>query len=86
MPNNTKQRHQEIQKLAFELLADVDVTGAYPFRPLAKELSKRANCHLDTAKRNIAKAARRMRHPDWKPEWGGARPGAGKRIPEISND
>ena len=83
MAQNTKARHQQIQALAFEILEDVDVTGPYPFRELAKQLAARADCHIDTAKRNLAKAARRMRHPDWKPQWGGPREGAGR--PPMDN-
>lgn len=37
------------------------------------------DCHRDTARNHVAKAARRQRHPDWTPpQWGGKRPGAGR--------
>lgn len=76
---NTKARHLEILSAAHELLADVDVTTDYPFKTLARRLADQTSCHIDTARRNLAKAARRKRYQIVKNEnWGGSRPNSGR--------
>jgi hypothetical protein len=52
---------------------------------LASILEVQADVHRETARKHIAKAMRRQRHPDWQPPaWGGPRPGAGRpRAEEI---
>lgn len=74
---NTKARHREILAAADRLLAHVDVTTPdYPFRALAKRLVELTNCHYSTARRNIARAARRKRGRIASTDnWGGARGG-----------
>lgn len=46
-----------------------------------RELMSRTAVSWVTARRHIARACRRQRHPDWQPpaEWGGERPGAGAK-------
>lgn len=70
---NTKQRHLEIMTDAHKILEDIDVTAPYPFLELAKALADKAGCHLTTAKRNLAKAARQKRGEIMKDNWGGNR-------------
>jgi len=72
---NTKKRHQEILSAAQKMLIDlnVDVTQHYSFLPIAKELAAKTNCHITTAKSNLAKAARLKRGQIMKHNWGGKR-------------
>jgi len=54
-------------------------------RQMYHELEAAQGCHYDTAKRHIARACRRLRHPDYKPpQWGGQRQNAGR--PSHSDD
>lgn len=85
---NTKARHEEIYNAAVEILDEwggVEVFDALPqlervpnLREMAKEVVKMTSCHLDSAKRNIAKALRRARYGVIEAKWGGPRPGAGR--------
>jgi len=81
---NTAARTAALQALAAEILAasGIDVTTATPpetLRGLYRQLAEIAPCHPDTAKRHVARAMRRKRHPDYKPpQHGGARDGAGR--------
>jgi hypothetical protein len=78
MPNNTKARSQEILSAAHSILDEqnVDITEGVEILPLAKILEPRVRCHIDTAKKAIAKAVRQKRG-QLVAEWGGAREGAG---------
>ncbi len=77
--NNTRARSDEIQAAARALLlADawqLDEQAITPDR--VARLIEQTQCHADTAKRHIAKAARLMRG-EAAAAWGGARPGAGR--------
>lgn len=79
MPNNTKARSQEILTAAHTILDEqnIDITEGVEIRPLAKILEVRVRCHIDTAKRAIAKAVRQKRG-QLVAHWGGNRPGAGR--------
>lgn len=78
---NTQARHLEILDAAKKVLVEnqIDITKTLGINmlPLAKVVASRTNCHLDTAKRNLATAIRQARGglPN---QWGGKRPGAGR--------
>jgi hypothetical protein len=90
---NTKERHLEILSCATEVLeaaGGVLVIDELPqeertpkLREMANDVKRETNCHIDTAKRNLAKAMRRRRFelmkvadPD---RWGGERTPSGGR-------
>lgn len=87
MPN-TKARHQEIYNEAVKVLktfGGVETVDALSqearipqLRKMAREVKETTNCHIDSAKRNIAKAMRRARYGIMQERWGGKRPGAGR--------
>jgi hypothetical protein len=76
MTNNTKARHNEILTTAKEVLAENEIDITQPLGknllPLAKIVAQQTSCHIDTAKRNIAKATRIARGEVVK-QWGGNR-------------
>lgn len=88
MPNNTKVRHEEIYTAAASALEAVggvvkidqlDQLERLPIlRSLYKIVTDSTNCHIDTAKKNVAKAMRRARYAEMQTHWGGSRPGAGR--------
>jgi hypothetical protein len=89
MPNNTKARSLEIYTAACSALEQVggvvkfdqlDQIERLPvLRSLYKTVADSTNCHIDTAKKNIAKALRKARYGEMvKRGWGGNRPGAGR--------
>lgn len=88
MPNNTKSRHEEIYTAACSALERaggvIKVDQLPPderlatLRNLYKTLADSTNCHIDTAKKNVAKAMRRARYAEMQAHWGGSRPGAGR--------
>lgn len=101
MATNTKKRHLEILAVAFEVLNDnggvsevdsLDQEARIPtLRGMAKEIKAKTDCHIDTAKRNLATAMRRERYNLMKSReveeirdiletenWGGPRPGGGR--------
>jgi len=87
MTTNTKERSEKIQAAAQHLLIEksVDVSKKIKILALAKILEERENCDRTTAKKHIAQAAHRMRHPDWSPPaWGGPRDGSGRPKAETS--
>lgn len=87
MPANTKARHQEIYTAAVSALETVGGVIAIDqleqlerlaiLRKLYKTVVDSTNCHIDTAKKNVAKAMRRARYGEMQKHWGGERPGAG---------
>lgn len=89
---NTKRRHRQIMRAAKQVLKYIDVTEPYPFLPLAKEISELSQCHINTAKRNLAKAARIKRGEFVEEDnWGGDRtpraaPLGGERLAEIATE
>jgi len=89
MANNTKSRHEEIYAAACSALEQVggvakidnlqELERLVALRSLYKQVSTVTNCHIDTAKQNVAKALRRARFEDKLFDaWGGNRPGAGR--------
>ncbi len=76
---NTKARSLKIQTAATLLLTGVDITQQYPFRKLAKRLAAQESCHITTAKRHLATAARRARGEMVRNGWGGTREPKGGR-------
>lgn len=73
--SNTKKRHMEILRISRDVLIRnaIDISEPVgPLLPLAKEVSILADCHITTAKRNLAKAIRLMRGEIVR-EWGGKR-------------
>lgn len=88
MPTNTKARHEEIYTAAVSALETVggviavdqlDQLERLPvLRKLYKTVANSTNCHIDTAKKNVAKAMRRARYGEMQKRWGGERPGAGR--------
>lgn len=80
MPNP---RSATIAALAAETLAasgvDVRADTASQRLALARTLATRAKCHISTAKRHMARAICKIRHPDYvAPQHGGKREGAGR--------
>jgi hypothetical protein len=88
MPNNNKARHEEIYTAACSALEQVggvvkfdqlDQLERLPvLRSLYKTVVNETNCHIDTAKKNVAKALRKARYGEMVKRWGGPRPGAGR--------
>jgi len=81
MTDNTKQRSEQLQALAAEILAasGADVTQAVAIRPLAKLMETKCDAVYETCKRHIAKAVRRARGQVVDSR-GGPREGAGRPI------
>lgn len=85
---NTKQRHEEIYAACTKILAKVGGVSLVDslqqeerialLRGMANNVAKTTDCHISTAKRNVAKALRRARYDIIKQSWGGHRPGAGR--------
>ena len=88
MPTNAKSRHLEIYAAAvsaLETAGGVETVDRLPsferlvtVRKLYKQIATETNCHIDTAKKNVAKAMRRARYGEMQKRWGGERPGAGR--------
>lgn len=92
---NRKERHLEILAAAARVIEEaggveqIDTLDQEERRPallgMAKAVKEQTQCHISTAKRNIAKALRRARYKivkeraveEAEAEWGGQRPGAG---------
>lgn len=76
--NNTKDRNQQLATVARAIAErhPEHVTEGGKLLPLAKEMMIETGCHVDTAKRHIAKQLRLMRGELIR-QWGGAREGAG---------
>lgn len=92
MAANTRTRHEEIYNASVEVLTEaggVEAIDALPqlervpnLRLMAKEVVKITDCHIDSAKRNIAKALRRARYGIMQQaKWGGLRNPPGGRPP-----
>lgn len=90
MPGITKQRYEEIQEAAMQVVAsytvqrfdDVQKQNNTAWnainRGFAYQLVAEFGITFQTARQHIAKACRRQRNPNWiAPEWGGKREGAG---------
>lgn len=102
-PPNTRTRHEEIYAAAVSALEtaggvvavdQLDQLERLPvLRKLYKQVTDETNCHIDTAKKNVAKAMRKARYGEMKkshPElvegrWGGERPGAGRPKTEEAD-
>jgi hypothetical protein len=93
MSKNTKERHLEIYNAAKEVLDNaggVSCIDSLPqkdripvLREMAKKIKDKTACHIDSAKRNLAKAMRRERYRliktrEIKKTWGGPRKGSGR--------
>jgi len=86
-PNN-KSRHLEIYAAAVSALEtaggvvavdQLDQLERLPvLRKLYKQVASEANCHIETARKSVAKAMRRARFGEMQKRWGGERPGAGR--------
>lgn len=75
---NKKDRSDAIQEAARRLLEErqIDITQQVIIPPLAKGLAQQMNCHIDTAKRHIARAVRLARgEVAHEGTWGGVRRG-----------
>jgi len=89
---NTRERHLEIYNASIEVLdkwggvKEIDDLPTQErltaVRKMTKEVMDLANCHGDSAKRNLAKAMRRARFGIMREReqgnWGGKRPGSGR--------
>ena len=71
---NTKARHLEILEAAKAALVenDVDITRPVNILPIAKIVAQQTDCHITTAKNNVAKAIRIARG-ELVAQWGGNR-------------
>jgi hypothetical protein len=89
MGSNRKERSEFILRTAEEIVGGFGVEKldgmplkeANALKVLFKhQVARLADCHLETARRNVAKACRRLRHPDRRePGRGGKREGAGRK-------
>lgn len=91
---NTKARHKEIYTAAvraLEIAGGIEVIDALSkderilqLRKSAKWIEGMTNCHIDSAKRNLAKAIRRARYGLMQEasQWGGRRNPPGGRPPK----
>lgn len=79
MSGLSKERVDALQQAARNLLEErqIDIWHPYGFRGLTVEFARANECHVETAKRHLARAARRMRGEQVPPR-GGPRPGAGR--------
>ena len=80
MSNNTRARSNELNALAAEIAARESIDPAIPpadNRVYITEIMERGNCHRETARAVWARYLRRARHPV--NDWGGSRPGAGRK-------
>lgn len=80
---NTRARSDALHAAARALIIarGLDVTIENTPRAWAAEFAEQQGCTLETARRHLAKAARRMRHDvsqEAERQWGGSRPGAGR--------
>ena len=85
MPGSTRQRSQEIQATAMQVVARMGVENIDEMTVdaarqvmigLYKQLQSEETVARDTARRHIARACQSQRHPDWHPPpdgWGGKR-------------
>lgn len=91
---NTKFRHQEIYATAVKILemsGGVEAIDSLEqsdrvivLRRMASGVADMTNCHIDTAKRNVAKTLRRARYGIMQDRWGG--PGRNQgRLPMPDN-
>jgi hypothetical protein len=74
-----KERSEYLQSFAKQMLLDTnfDVWQPVNWRKLAPVMAEQAQCHSETAKRHLAKAARRLRG-EYVAQRGGKREGAGR--------
>lgn len=79
--DSTKQRSEQLQALAAEILAasSADVTQVVAIRPLAKLMQTKCDAVYETCKRHVAKAVRRARGEKL-PGRGGDRVGSGRPV------
>jgi len=79
MPANTRARSAALQDAARALIVarGMDATTDTVPRVWAAEFAAQQGCTIETARRHLAKAARRMRG-EVSAVWGGTRPGAGR--------
>lgn len=87
MPNATRARYDALQAAARAFIEGrgLDVTITTVPRPWAVEFAAAQGCTLETARRHLARAARRLRNAaSSEAQWGGHRTGAGlkKRLPD----
>ena len=88
MPNNTKARHDEIYNAAVAALESAGgVVKIYQMeqdqrivilRKIYQQVVGEAECHIETARKSVAKAMRRARFKEMEAHWGGNRPGSGR--------
>lgn len=89
---NAGSRSERIQSAAMEAIEFIGVKRLDDMsrneyrdfmRPVYARFAKEQGCHIDTAKRHLARAMRRQRDPNWAPpQRGGAREGAGRPASE----
>lgn len=94
MGSNRKERSEYILRMAEKMVGEFGIQklDAMPLKEanlqialFKHQLARQVECHTETARRNIARACRRLRHPDRKgPQRGGKREGAGRKPAEPS--
>ncbi len=76
-----------VGQFGIEKLDEMPLKEANAQRVVFKyQVARLTGCHLETARRNVARACRRLRHPDRRePQRGGPREGAGRppRAPSL---
>jgi hypothetical protein len=96
MAGHPKKKYEATQQQAMDLIQFIGVSRLddllddqrdRAWKALGHLLEAMADVSPETARRHIAKAARRQRHPEWKSKnksgWGGQRPGAGRKSEMI---
>jgi len=91
MPGITRERSEQIQKSAMQIVASYSVSCLDAIenktarkailRGWSYQLVVDCGITLQTARQHIARACRRQRHPGWQPPdgWGGSRDGSGRK-------
>jgi hypothetical protein len=84
MAKNTKERSETIQARALEIVKLAEDGRCLNSHESIAQLMKELGCTKETARRHVARASRRQRHPDYQPpQWGGKRPGAGRPFEYV---
>ncbi len=84
MPGITRQRYDQIQEAAMQMVASFGIAALNAMTLAAKtsiltglykQLAADQDISTQASKRHIYRAVRRQRHPDWTPpdNWGGKR-------------
>ena len=84
MKRHSKAYTEQIRNKAIELTILDDSGEVIDFRSTAMRLMKSTGCTYMTARKHVARAAKRKINPDYEhPQWGGKREGGGRPFDYI---